>query len=519
MNTVFSTTKNLKTIDTKHSLRLCYGDLNKKYVHHEHNLQIKMYDGVFSERQCDQIIKNTKDIREPSFGNRNTALVFDSTLAQKLALIVCSKVTVTPYSLFGSIASDESLEKNTSVNDLFRVSEYTPGGCIKKHWDNQFSTRDKRSSMSLIVYLSDGGGTNFYNYPQKNMTHSIKAKKGRMVLFDQRLLHDSIPCDVPRFILRTDVLHKWCYDSPINWDNELLKFYHDDGEFNDIPIEKFNRSVVKEMIHSKRDAIKKNMKMFYKAERYFRHGQLMDLLGKSSDQYYERSTMLRMGHDVEDDIVDQKISEHTSIITGGHYSVKHLYRNGTSDVYEFEGELESSIKVAALVSLASMSTLGYSDYIADMASMHGIHIDDVGVYKERPIRVNEDTKSDGKGSFKCSKIESLNIGTFSDRECMFRDCDLNNVLSSQLCDIDEVYCYLDKKVVDTSPLDMVLTPYSVEFVHAVESFNHASCSCGYDNVFLGEWKFNEQTVLKRIVMGYTVDNNTITVDSCGWVNH
>lgn len=542
----FSTFKDLKTIDVKHTRSLCSDTPTHVNVGYGgYSDDIKVYDGAICHIECDEIIKNTNDVRKSSFGNRKTALVFDKKYAEKLRKTVqqCftdEEITVTPYGLFGECSGND-----IAINDLFRISEYESNDSIKMHWDAQFSTKKKRSSMSLIIYLSDGGGTNFYKVNKygsdvesctKTKIKTVEAVKGRMVLFNQRLLHDSIPCSDPRFILRTDVIHDWRYDNPNYWMRDM-------SESLNLPINHphFLDSIKKDLIHNiideKTEVMRKNMHMFYKAEKYFKHAQLMDLLGEESDIYYESATILRMGIDIVDYIDDKDLSEYTPFLKGIGYSIKHISRNGTDDSYKYNGDLESCIKMAALISLASISTLCYKDVIKDIAFTHGVIVDKIFAPEERSIHVEEKATSfnymleEMNISVNISKkqeycvfnhvnVKSLNVAAdiiSQPFECRFDDCSMNDVTHAYH-NINDVFMSINKSFVKSSPLKIIINDSFVEFIHLTESFNHASCQCEYERLDLDDWNFDEKISPRRIIMKYSVNEDVITINSSGWVN-
>lgn len=120
------------------------------------------------------------------------------------------------------------------VNPAFRFIWYDKGGELVVHYDAGFDPGDgvRHTLMSLVVYLNDcdskhGGRTRFIRDPQRAIAYparnfadwtrearpdeviaAVSPVKGRALLFDHRVLHDSEPWNgsTPKVIIRTDIL-------------------------------------------------------------------------------------------------------------------------------------------------------------------------------------------------------------------------------------------------------------------------------------------------------------------------
>jgi NAD+ synthetase len=122
------------------------------------------------------------------------------------------------------------------LNPAMRFIWYESGGELIVHYDAGYDPKDgeHHSLMSLVVYLTDcppkfGGATRFIRDPQNTAPysqrdfsdwkrqaeeHEILASKhpvkGRALIFDHRLLHDSQPWfgPEPKVIIRTDIMFR-----------------------------------------------------------------------------------------------------------------------------------------------------------------------------------------------------------------------------------------------------------------------------------------------------------------------
>jgi len=124
-----------------------------------------------------------------------------------------------------------------STNYDLLFAKYPSGGAFAPHTDGcAVITFNLRSFYSIIVFLNDipkscGGGTRFYcNEALKHLvktydarsdssrwtctdesfqTCDVEAKIGRLLVFDQKLVHEGIPASSPfiKYILRSDVVY------------------------------------------------------------------------------------------------------------------------------------------------------------------------------------------------------------------------------------------------------------------------------------------------------------------------
>lgn len=117
------------------------------------------------------------------------------------------------------------------INPLFRFIKYLDGGELVPHYDAPFiQDEDQRTLVTMVIYLTNNhsGQTRFINDPQSNLPVSkrdlsdwkIKPKnedilftiypeKGKIALFDHRIIHDCEPLNhEEKTIIRTDLMFK-----------------------------------------------------------------------------------------------------------------------------------------------------------------------------------------------------------------------------------------------------------------------------------------------------------------------
>jgi len=97
------------------------------------------------------------------------------------------------------------------LNPLFRFSRFTGDQYVQPHVDGFIAAKTNHvSKYTLLFYLSDSasGQTRFID--MITMTHvDVFPKKGRLLVFDQRLCHAALPVgnEQAKYTLRTDAMY------------------------------------------------------------------------------------------------------------------------------------------------------------------------------------------------------------------------------------------------------------------------------------------------------------------------
>ena len=117
------------------------------------------------------------------------------------------------------------------LNHDLLFAKYPSGGSFAPHTDGRaIHNFNRRSFQSVILFLNDvpdgcGGGTRFYSGDALNqlckdqqgrwtaspewVKVEVSPKAGRLLFFDQELLHEGVPCAAPctKYIIRSDVMY------------------------------------------------------------------------------------------------------------------------------------------------------------------------------------------------------------------------------------------------------------------------------------------------------------------------
>jgi NAD+ synthetase len=213
--------------------------------------EIQVIDALLSSPECEALMDEVARQRRVPVGSNGylkdfkpgvtkigswRSTVYSTELAQRVwervqpflpPSRVCDSYAMTDW-------CDHPTWRPIGVNPAFRFIWYDKGGELVAHYDAGFDPGDgtTHTLMSLVLYLNDcdgtyGGRTRFIRDPQRDVPYvardfsdwrreagsnevvaAVAPVKGRALLFDHRMLHDSEPWSGthPKVIIRTDIL-------------------------------------------------------------------------------------------------------------------------------------------------------------------------------------------------------------------------------------------------------------------------------------------------------------------------
>lgn len=209
-----------------------HGDVNFQYIV---NAPIWTIDNFLTSDECDEIIKNAERAKfdDINYDNRQRLLSFDKngillkTIQTRIDDDILNNLNkhnwAEPYGFTHNI---EWYENTSDINECIRIGKHKNG--FKWHRDAQYTKSPLlRSNYTILIYLNDcTGGETIFRIPKIQPKHigitiadeiehmnntgfktiSIKPEKGKIVLFDQRLIHCSRSSTDEKYVLRTDLL-------------------------------------------------------------------------------------------------------------------------------------------------------------------------------------------------------------------------------------------------------------------------------------------------------------------------
>ena len=158
-----------------------------------------------------------------------TSEPFTKVLFERLRLFlkdidISSEYSIHKLHLEGNSFAMQGQWKPEKLDTVFRLSRYTEGGHFKPHFDGFYADPGNptlcRTMKSLVFYLNSpadgcGGNTNFLDENVKQtdgspaILQSVQPKPGRVLVFNHRSLHESVPTDNSvKYIIRSDVMYK-----------------------------------------------------------------------------------------------------------------------------------------------------------------------------------------------------------------------------------------------------------------------------------------------------------------------
>lgn len=158
-----------------------------------------------TEGECKRFIASFENATAESLPTRSRLQWDDFEMAATLWERVKADL---PRSTFVDQFKDEW--RATGLNPRFRLIKYEPGQSFAKHQDGYYQPSvDERSFATLMVYLNTvpteaGGATHF-------MPHGVRiqpVQANAVCFMTDGLDHEGEVCQVPKYILRTDVMFK-----------------------------------------------------------------------------------------------------------------------------------------------------------------------------------------------------------------------------------------------------------------------------------------------------------------------
>ncbi|QKF94764.1 oxoglutarate/iron-dependent dioxygenase [Fadolivirus algeromassiliense] len=113
-----------------------------------------------------------------------------------------------------------------TINDSWRLVKCEKGSSLSLHYDSTYvKSVDLKSFYTIMIYLSDNddGPTHFKKYDL-----DVLSKQGRLVLFNQKLLHEGLPnYSSEKYFIRSEIMYRRSKSIASESDAEAIKIYNE----------------------------------------------------------------------------------------------------------------------------------------------------------------------------------------------------------------------------------------------------------------------------------------------------
>ena len=159
---------------------------------------ILVIDNFYSSSKCKKIIQTLDNLEYSSYSNMKKRGI---SVQKKLADLISSIVTkYLPYTLRSEWRLGE-------VNSKFRWLIGDKGYYMSQHCDeNILNDINAKSFYSVLIYLNNDLKGGDLVFPTLNL--KIEQKAGRLIIFDQNLLHYSNSCSTQKYFLHSELFYQ-----------------------------------------------------------------------------------------------------------------------------------------------------------------------------------------------------------------------------------------------------------------------------------------------------------------------
>jgi hypothetical protein len=210
-------------------------DINKYY----NDRDILVMDNVLSIATCEEI----KSFIDNQCAN-NSSIIMRQKLCRSFDNLSNLIIKYLPQSIqtnypISSLNIHNSYNHWTfdNINHFWRFVKCNVGSKLPSHFDGVYvKSVDHRSFFTIMVYLSTNTDGSLF-FPEKNNL-TILPKIGRIVIFDQKLLHSGLINSDTKYFIRSEALYMRSNPMESEADKIALELYNEAKEINAINPEK-----------------------------------------------------------------------------------------------------------------------------------------------------------------------------------------------------------------------------------------------------------------------------------------
>jgi NAD+ synthetase len=209
------------------------------------NNNILKLENVLSSQECDWLLNQSKNqqwINANKYGqvNKSDTDTFSQRLSiynELLSYVLYQRISPFLDSIkifnqpFPIISNEKNIWCPVNLNPLLRFIKYKKGHSLVTHYDDTYSYNlFKKTLLTVIIYLNDSNAKTRFIYDKQHILNdSLKdfndqnslsddnlvllefsAKKGDVLIFDHRVLHDATSPEDEKIIIRSDIV----FESP-----------------------------------------------------------------------------------------------------------------------------------------------------------------------------------------------------------------------------------------------------------------------------------------------------------------
>lgn len=157
-----------------------------------------VYDNIFSEEEVDNFIKILESEGFTNYGHpTRSKYIAHIPFIQQIIMERIKHIIQQEY---------DNSWTFTTINDCFRCVKCNPGSSLNTHFDaTTIKSINEQSKFTLMIYLSnnDDGSTYFDDF---NL--NVYPKKGRIIIFDQKLKHSGKINSTLKYLLRSELYYE-----------------------------------------------------------------------------------------------------------------------------------------------------------------------------------------------------------------------------------------------------------------------------------------------------------------------
>ncbi len=201
-------------------------NVNPSLFYNDNNIVV--LDNVLNDREIEYIINFINNNIINNNNNKRTKLYINCNDLSNIIKERCKKNIPSSVYKYSELLDNNNHYNNQmywvnpTINPSWRFVKCNPGSSLTKHYDGVYvRSVDNKSIYTLLIYLNDTDGDTWF----KNIT--VSPKKGRLVLFDQSLLHEGLVNNNVKYIIRSEIMYERLDKIETYKEKEAMRIYNE----------------------------------------------------------------------------------------------------------------------------------------------------------------------------------------------------------------------------------------------------------------------------------------------------